>query len=428
MNNINKRRTLPAVFVSVLLLCAGLQTAAAEDQQERFAAAMAAIEEDRLNTARRILSALLADFPTLHRARLELARANYLSRDYSAARQEAQRVLDDPATPPAVRTTVLAFLAQIRADEDNQGGRHYWRPSIYLGAMYDSNVNFGISRDIVDVNGIPFQADPDSLERSDTAGVIDAGLSHSFNPNIHFESGEQTGTFLWQSHANAYYRSYFDENDFNLGILSLRTGPTWVVPGHWRANIGLQADQIWLGGDSLALFSSLNPSISWEFGGRNEFTLEGIATHRNYSRSRDSGREGWYGRAGVRYARYFNDRKLGLQVGGGYFKFDADEDRFAYHGPDVFAGVVWQAWQNGSVYARAGYREYDFDGEEPGFGRSRDDEELRATIGFRHDLQSGWLNKWALLGDVTVTDNDSPGVSIFEYDRYQISLGLSRSF
>ncbi len=428
MNNINKRQILPAVFASLLLICAGLETAAADDQQERFAAAMQAIEDDRLNTARRILSALLADFPTLHRARLELARVNYLARDYSTARDEAQRVLDDPATPPAVRTTVLAFLAQIRADEESLGGRHYWRPSIYLGAMYDSNVNFGISRDIVDVNGVPFRVNPDSRERSDVAGVIDAGLSHSFNPNIQFESGEQTGTFLWQSHLNAYYRSYFDENDFNLGILTLRTGPTWVVPGHWRASVGLQADQIWLGGDSLALFSSLNPSISWEFGGRNELTLEGIATHRSYSRSRDSGREGWYGRAGVRYTRYFNERKLGLQLGGGYFKFDADDDRFAYSGPDVFAGVVWQAWQYGSVYARVGYREYDFDGVEPGFDRSRDDEELRATVGFRHDLQSGWLNKWTVLGDVTVTDNESPGVSIFEYDRYQISLGLSRSF
>jgi len=85
--------------------------------QSEFDAAMQAVEDMRLRTARERLTSLLAANPSLSRARLELARVDYLSRDYASARIEAQRVLDDPDTPPTVRATVLAFLAQIDADE-----------------------------------------------------------------------------------------------------------------------------------------------------------------------------------------------------------------------------------------------------------------------------------------------------------------------
>ena len=399
------------------------------DDQQRFDEAMQALEANRLRTARDRLTALLADSPNLNRARLELARANYLLYDYDAAEAEAQTVLDDPDTPPAVRTTVLAFLAQIREDKKLFANRHDWTPSIYFGLMHDTNVNFGPSRDIVDIGGVQFNVTPQTQERDDTAWVVNGGLAHTFSPGRRLVSGERGGFFAWQSQANAYYRGYFDEDDFDLGVLTLRTGPVWFVPQKWRATIAFQGDQIWLGGDALAFFSSLNPAFTWFLDANTDLTVEGTLTNREYQRGRDTGRDGWWQQARVTLGRYLNNRRVGLQAGVGYTSFNADDNRFSHDGPEVFGGVVVQAWPNGSVYARAQYRGYDFEGPEPApFNRPRDDDEFRYSVGFQHDFKSGLLNRWSLLGDWVYTDNQDDDVPIFDYDRSQVSLGLSRTF
>ncbi|MEO7387455.1 MAG: hypothetical protein ABIX37_11005 [Gammaproteobacteria bacterium] len=438
----DSRATVPAqavgLFLALLLALPAGRFAAAESAapsasvqplsvQKEFDEAMASVEQARLRTAREQLTRLLAANPSLSRARLELARVYYLSRDYAAARTEAQRVLDDPNTPPSVKATVLAFLAQIDADEKRFAARHQWSPSFYAGVLYDTNVNVGPSRDIIDIGGLPFQVAAESRETSDWAGVINTGITHTYNPNRRFDWGEDTGTFVWQSEANAYYRAYFDESDFNLGVLTLRTGPAWIVPGHWRAYVGLQGEEIFLGGDDLAFFGSVNPGIAWQIGNDWEVGLDAIVTDRNYHNDADSGRDGLYVAPYLTVGRYFRQRSLLVQVGAGYPDFDADRDYYSYNGPDVFIGFTTEAWQNGAVFGRLGYRWYNFDGVEPLFGFARDDDELRATLGFQHDFREGALANWSLVGGWTYTDNQS-SVPLYEYDRHQVGLGLSRRF
>jgi len=230
-------------FLWLSLVFPGAATAQdSAELQAEFESALKAIEEDRLRTAKRTLHELLARQPKLQRARLELARAYYLSYDYEEAEKLAEQVLEDPNTPPAVQTTVLAFLAQIRADQQQVEKRNTWTPSIYAGLMYDSNVNFGPSRDVIDINGIPGIIAGASRQREDGAFVVNPGLGHTYNPNIRFESGEHTGFFVWQSELSGYYRKYFDENDYNFGVIRLRSGPTWLVPNQWRASIAVQGE------------------------------------------------------------------------------------------------------------------------------------------------------------------------------------------
>ena len=120
--SVPRRATSTARVVACFALClAGSALgpahaqATADGVQQEFDAALAAIEQQRLRTARQRLTSLLAANPSLSRARLELARVHYLSRDYADARREAQQVLDDPNTPPAVRATVLAFCGSWKA-------------------------------------------------------------------------------------------------------------------------------------------------------------------------------------------------------------------------------------------------------------------------------------------------------------------------
>jgi len=414
------------ILVAVLVL--GAVPAGADEIQDQFDAALRAIEADRLRTARNTLQELLAGNPSLHRARLELARVYYLTAEYAEARREAEVVLADPNTPPGVRTTVLAFLAQIAEDEKRFDDRHQWTPSFYGGLMYDSNVNIGPRRDIIDLGPLGFgEITPDSRPQEDFAWVLNPAISHVYNPGRRFEAGEHTGNFIWQTDASAYYRGYFDEHDYNLGVLTLRTGPAWVVPRHWRAWVGLQADQVWFGDESLALFTGINPGVTWEIGDNLELTVEGGLTDRHYWEDEDEGRDGVEAEANVALTRYFNKRRVAVQVGAGYADFDADEDRFGSGAPEVYAGVIVEAWQDGLAYGRAGYTNYDFEGIEPVFGVGRDDDEWRYAVGFEHRFTRGLLDRWALQGSWVYTDNGS-NIDLYEYDRHVVNLGLARSF
>jgi hypothetical protein len=416
----------PAPLLALMLVCTPLQ---ADQIQDDFDQALQAINQNQLRTARERLTNLLTTNPSLSRARLELARVYYLSQDYTKAREEAQRVADDPNTPPAVRTTVLAFLAQIDADQKRNMARHQWTPSIYAGLMSDSNVNVGPSRDIIDINGIPGIVLPESREQDDFALVLSPGIAHTWNPGQRFEAGERQGFFLWQSQANGYYRAYADEDDYNLGILTLRTGPAWVVPGRWRAGIALQGDQIFLGGDNLAWFTTLNPNISWELSPATELSLDGIATDRRYHENEEDGRDGLYLGTNAILTHYFRNRTIGVQAGIGYADFDADDARFGYDTPDLMLGVIADTWQGGSAYARVNFRNYEFDGPEPApFAPAvRDEDEVRVSLGFQHEFRGDALRNWVLLGSWVHTDNDS-NVGIYEYDRDVVNLGMARNF
>ncbi len=412
------------------MLTANPLIARADEIQDRFDEAMAAIEAERIYTAQRLLQALLADYPTLHRARLELARADYLARDYGAAEAEIQQVLNDSEVPPSVRTTLLALQAQIRDDQQTFGKRHRWSGDVYGGTMYDSNVNFGVARDIVDIGGVFFNVDPGSQEISDGALVADAGVVHTYNPDSRFRAGEKTGFFLWQSQGNAYYRRYFDETDYNLGVATVRTGPVWVVPDTWRATIGLQGDQIWLGNDNLAFFTTLNPVVTRILSPLTEVSAGFTVTKRSYQRDEDDGRDGTFYRANAGFTRVFMEQRIGLQGVVGYTDFDADNDSFSYKGPDLLLGVTYNAWTGGTFYTSAGYRQFDFEaplnGLPPGTP-PRDDDEYRIIAGVNHVLQGDVLTDWEIQAEWAYTKNKS-NISLFDFDRHQVSLGLARDF
>jgi len=419
------QRSLLAVLALATMLGGGLGRAAEVDElQQRFTAALGAIEANRLRSARDMLRSLLAENPSLLRARLELARVYYLTADFDAARAEAEQVLADPELPPQVRVTVLAFLAQVTADQQRVEVRSRWSGSIALGLMYDSNVNFGPSRDIIDIGGTLFGVTP---EASDFALVVAPGLAHSWDPQRRFEWGEHTGVFLWQTQASGYYRAYLDETDFNLGVLTLRTGPAWIVPQRWRASLALQGDQVWLDDRRLAWFSSLNPSLTMNIAPATELTIDLIASRRHYQESSERERRGWYQGGGVTVEHQLREGQIALQAGLGWYWFNASASRFSFRSPDAFAGVAARAWQNGTVYGRVGYRGYSFRGPEPLFNERRDEDEWRMVLGFQHEFAEGALRRWALQGSWAWTSNNS-NVAIYDYDRHQLNLGLAREF
>lgn len=425
-----RRLGMLVALASLGLGSAGSWAADAEqtEQDKLFKEGMYQREQGNLYTAIEAFQTVLSNQPSLNRVRLELAVAYYRTLNFAEAKAQAQTVLNDPKTPENVRLGVLAFLAQLKKDEEAfLAQRNVWQPSVSAGLLYDSNVNAGPTSGVIETSIGPLTLTDASRAVSDSAAVLQAGLSHRYQSPDPIKIGEKAGRFVWQSQLNFYTRNYFSKDEFNLDVLSAATGPALLVANHWRANINAQADYIQLGGTELAMFYSLTPAVTWEFKG-GEVTLDAMFMKRDFTRVVDTGRDSDISSVGISVGKLIgSEKKVAVQAGIRAFQEDADLSRFTNDGTEMFVGMNWAAWNNGTVYGRFSQKDAKYDGVEPVFDVKRDETEQRLEIGFGHEYKEGALNKWKLSGSVSHTENDS-NVSIYKYRRDMVGVNLSRTF
>jgi len=397
------------------------------DTEKLYKEGMYQREKGGLFTAIEAFHTILSTQPSLHRVRMELAVAYYRALNFAEAKRQAEIVLQDPKTPESVRLSILAFLAQVKKDEEAfLAKRHAFEPSVSFGLLYDSNVNAGPTADVINVGDITLTLRPEALKQSDWAAFLSAGLVHRYQSTETFKVGEKVGRLGWISQVSAYRRNYFKEKDYNLDVLSLSTGPSVLVLQAGRANLNARVDYIRLGDEELAWYLSLNPSVSYQF--RNgEITWDILLLSRDFTRDVDAGRDSSYMSTGIYFGRLFKEGKFAVQVGARVFKEDADAGRFSNDGTELLVGANYVAWANGSIFARVSQKDIQYDGVEPVFAISRDETERRYEVGFSHTFKEKLLKEWRLSGSYSRTDNDS-NVSIYEYDRNLVALNLSRSF
>ncbi len=425
------RMRLNALMAIVLLGLSAPALCVEEDPEidAQFREGMEALKDERLKAAIRAFSKILDAEPELHRARLELALAYYRSMRYQEADRLAREVLDDPETPPEVRVTILAFLAQVKRDSEQFGQKHSFRPFLSAGIMRDSNVNVGPTVANIRIGDVPVTLTEGSLKRSDNAVVVNAGIDHLYQSGRRVEIGERTGMLVWQNSASVYSREYHEHGDFDLQVASLNTGPAVLMLRHWRASLELKSDYLTIGGGYLAWFNSINPSITWQFNS-GEVNWDAIYTRRFYHRDVDSGREGDYMATGVTLGRYFANRRIAVTLGGRAINFMADDDEFGYLGSQVSGGISTDTYRNGSAYARQRVAYFGYEGDDTLFQKEREDWEYRTTAGLVHEFNEpgDLLKNWVASVFYERTRNNSNIGQLYSYRRNQWMLMLSRNF
>ena len=152
-----KTKLWASVLLGLGLLAATATARSAENPESEalFQEGMDALQDDRLKSAIRAFSKILDAEPELDRAKLELALAYYRSMRFQDAEKLAQGVLDDPTTPPEVRVTVLAFLAQLKRDAQQFEKKHNFSSLASAGIMHDSNINVGPTNANIRIGEIP---------------------------------------------------------------------------------------------------------------------------------------------------------------------------------------------------------------------------------------------------------------------------------
>ena len=397
------------------------------ESQALFDEAMGERKDGRLYDALEDFHNILSNQPQLQRARLELAVTYYKLYNFKKAEEQAQQVFDDPKTPPEVKATILAFLAQIRKDEEKLKAKHTWTPTASIGWMHDTNVNVGPGNEIIDIGSGTLYLSPGSGETSDSAMIYNAGLSHLYQSARKFRVGQAATHFLWQSNANYYRRDYFSENSFDMDVFTVATGPTFIQVGNWRAGCPVQVDYIRLGSSDLAWFSSILPSFNKQFPQVGiDLGISGQFTNRDYAQSIDNDRDSEYWAGKLTGSKVWKSIDVAMTVGITCFKDDADSSRYTNDGRDAFIGATWAPVEGGAIYGRFNEKHVDYDGPEPIFG-DRYDREEKITLGVSYNLPQKFLKPYTLRVDFIRTDNNS-NAAIYEYDREQVMCSIAGRF
>lgn len=422
------RLTVAPLFVSIALT-ASMQQVHAQNapltprqSEEQFASALNLRDNGDLEQSIVEFEKLLAANPTFDRIRLELAVSHLRAMNFDQARVLAQEVLNRASTPESVKVTVRQFLAEV----DKASTPHTFTPFVNVGVMHDSNVNAGPSRDVIDINGLPFAVGPDGVKTSDTAYTAMAGVSHRYQFPSKVGVGKANLTMWWQSQASYYRTTYDTARDYDLDVISLSTGPAVLAGNKWRLVIPYQFSNMYLGGSNLATFSGINPTWIANIGGW-EFSVDGQWQKRNYIQSENNPRDSIYTSLGGYVSRSFLNRKLTANLAAHAFEERAQAERYSNRGEDYVATITTRPWTGGEVMLRSSHREARYQGQELMYGFGRRDQETRYTLSVGHTISTGLMEKWSVVLVGSSTHNKS-NISIYDYRRKQVSLNLSRSF
>lgn len=415
------RHSIAAIVLLTTLLPGLSHAEDATDPQVLFEEAMALRDSGKIFKSIDVFETILSKQPGLGRARLELAVAYHQARRYEDAKEQLEKVLNDPETPETVKLTVTAYLAQLTSDEKAAKKRTSSSVYVLTGLFTDSNVNLGPSTET---------ATSSLKEESATGLVVMASYSQSSRASKPFEVNNKLVEMDWLTQATAYTKTYGgDKNDYNLQVLSLSTGPEFFTERSWRASANIKMDKIYFGDSPYAFNVGLNPAYTYSYSDTLDLRAEYLVTAREFMQDADDGLDGIASMLGFSIAKYFSDLTIGTEFGIRYHNNGARADQLHAKGGEVYLSGQYAAWKRGRIYAEAHARKYEYQGIDTagGFTEARDETETRLVLGVSHDLSGGSLKNWTLNGQYSHTRNDS-NLSAFEYDRNIFEINMRRYF
>lgn len=401
--------TLFTVFISLSSPASSITN---EDPEAIFKEAMQLRDSGQIDTSIHHFESLLNLQPGLNRARLELAVAYHMAKRYKDARDQLYKVLNDPTTPDNVRLTITGYLAQLGADEKKSKQRTTDAIYIAAGIFSDSNVNIAPTDNI--------NLEPGSKEKDATGSTLLLNYSHhskSLNPL----SENPVLNLSWNSAFTAYSKMHTGpENDYNLHVLSINTGPQLDSNDTWTLALDLKIDKIFFDDNPYADYLSIHPKLTLHFENDLNLLIENRSTVREFTNPGESGLEGISKLYGVSISKIFSSSNSGLELGTRYHSNGADDNQLNYNGIEVLLSGYIQPWDNGKTFLKLSSRDYEYK-------ISRDEHENKATLGISHTFTGSTLKSWTLNAQAAYTENDS-NIDLYNYERTVLEINLERSF
>ncbi len=419
-------------FITGLVAATFMQAAMAQDTynpeiqfvESLFQEAMQYREDGQIYKSIQLFETIIKQQPDLNRARLELAVAYHMSRRYEHAKEQLTQVLNNPDTPETVKLSITAYLAQLSSDIKSSKNRSTSSYYLSAGLFTDSNINLGPDdRSLTQLSSSAFEEDGSGAQ-------LALSFAHRSRGRELLEVGDSLLDFEWLSQATLYNKAYGSgESDFNLGVISLNTGPALFSKKSWRAALNFKLDKVYFGNKPYAEYLGINPVFTLNATDNMEITVANTTTKRTHEKEADQGLDGSQTNWDINISQFYHRKQIGIQAGFKHHDNGASANKLHFTGGEVYIGGQLPVWKNARAYLTLSSRDYHYqapDGIESTTLKRKETERL-VIMGVSHDFRSGALKSWSVNAQYSYRDNES-NIDAFSYDRGILELNLRRYF
>jgi tetratricopeptide (TPR) repeat protein len=358
------------------------------------------------------LERVLAQQPTNHLARAEIARAYLALGEREAARREFETVRSQ-SIPAEAKAGIERFLAAIRAAETTRVDGF-----IELGLGYDSNVNAATASSQIALpalGGIIATLDPAFTRRGDSFGAIAGGINLTH---------KLTQVWALVGNASAAARLHPHENRFDQMTLDASLGAR-LLRGKDAVTLGGQLQSFGLDYARYRETTGLVAQWQHSYDERRQASLFGQYSQLRYPTQgiRDADREV----LGVAYGRAFSVRYTPVIFGSAYIGRERERAPGVPHlGHDLWGIRVGGQLRLGNgwgVLGSAAYEHRRYGGPEPIFLDTRKDRQADVSAGVSYLLRANTT----LLAQLAHTSNRS-NIPINKFDRSVATVSMRFTF
>ena len=401
-------------YAEAFQLLEPLEDKLAGDVKYDYLLARSALETGRPSQASFIYERILAVDPNYAGVRLEMGRAYLALGDYARAKLEFETVLRITSLPPTLRDQAIAYA---KAAEDRLAGKTtIFKGYIEYGYGYDSNPQSATSvTPISAANGFLIFLDNTSLKRSDHYNSLTAGgeVTHGLSERFSVYAGGDART-----------RGYRNIDVADYGQLDGRLGLGYS-DGPNSARFGLAAGRYFLDNQKVRDNGGLTADYRRLIGTRDQLSANLLAGSYRYIpeslKVNDydlyQGTIGWLGVVSE------GRGVVGLSLLAGAEKATAgrvDGDKPFYGARLTLQNTLTERI---GIFVLGGVQRGKYKEVNPTFGLTRLDTLYDMVAGLSWSFTPGW----SLRPQLVYLKNKS-NVSLFEYDRTDLSLNLRVDF
>ncbi len=376
---------------------------APDDPQALFLSGLIAVAEKDYDNAIEQFRHVLVLQPDVDRVRLELARAFFLSGDFTNAERQF-RFARAGNLPNEAKANVDTYLASIAL-------QRRWQYRFSVAVAPDTNVNGGTGVRQVTIYGLPFELSSDARGTSGVGLTLDTG--GEWSPFLTNDIKARIGADM---HRNEYSGGQFDDM-----TLSAFAGPEWLA-AKWDISLLSLWSRRWYG----------NQDYSEAIGG--QLSAMHPLAEKLYANIAISARTVDYARSpemcgpvvGLDTSLLYPITPSSLvQLSGGVSRTAADLAAYSNWSPWVSVSYQQDLRWGFSVSMTPSMAWSHYDAEMAGFGRRRDDTGylFRAGLLNRRLTYRGFTPQ---ISFVHVTQHSN--IDLYSYGRNQIEIGLTRYF
>ena len=381
------------------------------DPELDFFLGRSAFETADFETASFAFERVLIAQPRADRARLELARSYFELGSLVLAESNFKQVLaNNPPLP--VKKNIQRYLDLIEKTTQ----QHSFNGLVSVGISFDDNIHSSpVDQQIQTIIGNVTLSGTGSIAQEDFINQNSIQLNHMYR--------KHPKSLGWLSSAILHNSTYADEQNLNLNLFGLNSGPVWQN-GQWQTRLQGQFNHLILDDKRYMTLAGLSAEQNWLANA--SFNL-GFAAQFSSLDYANSDRDAEIYRLEFKQTKSWGKNRLSASIG---VEFNQSrKDYFSYIRELLTISYQRQLpWQ---VQAELGFRYYhsDHDEAEPLFSDKRREDFRELRVGLSRPLWRSKVNQQQLRAQLQYAYTDThSNIGLYKYDKQVANFVLSYLF